>query len=67
MAKGTPDVVYTWYYNGQVLPSGKEYTMAGGNLTISPIERVHSGMYQCKAKNIRGELISAARLQVIGK
>ncbi len=65
VAKGTPTVTYTWYHNGKRLPVGPEYTMAGGNLTISPIElKEHPGMYQCKAKNIHGELLSAARLHV---
>eukprot|EP00794_Sanderia_malayensis_P006192 gene6192-6907_t len=65
VATGIPRVVYNWYYNGQKLPIGKEYTMAGGNLTISPVDTVHSGMYQCRASNVHGEILSSARLQVV--
>ena len=66
MANGLPSVTYSWYFNAQRLTIEKEYSIAGGNLTISPIERSHSGMYQCSASNIHGALISSARLQVIG-
>ena len=66
MASGLPKPSYTWFFNTKRIFTGKEYTIAGGNLTISPIEKLHSGMYQCSAKSIHGELMSSARLQVIG-
>ena len=66
-ASGVPEPTYSWYFNSKRILPGKEFTIAGGNLTISPIERLHSGMYQCSARNIHGELISSVRLQVIGR
>ncbi|XP_065067343.1 contactin-3-like isoform X2 [Rhopilema esculentum] len=65
LASGLPMPSYTWFFNTKRIFTGKEYTVAGGNLTISPIEKLHSGMYQCSAKSIHGELMSSARLQVI--
>ena len=66
-ATGLPVPTYTWFFNSKRILPGKEFAIAGGNLTISPIERLHSGMYQCVARNIHRELISSVRLQVIGK
>ena len=65
-ATGLPDPAYTWFFNSKRILPGKEFALAGGNLTISPIEKLHSGMYQCVARNIHRELISSIRLQVIG-
>jgi len=64
-ATGLPDPAYTWFFNSKRILPGKEFALAGGNLTISPIEKLHSGMYQCVARNIHRELISSIRLQVI--
>ena len=56
-ATSTPSPEYKWYKNSQLLTSDMyNHQIEGGNLTISNVNRLTSGVYQCEAYNYVGEL-----------
>uniref|UniRef100_A0A671SGX0 Contactin-4-like n=1 Tax=Sinocyclocheilus anshuiensis TaxID=1608454 RepID=A0A671SGX0_9TELE len=64
-ANGKPQPVYRWLKNGQPLVSQDRIRVDGGGLTISNINRMDSGMYQCLAENDNGVIYASAELKVV--
>ncbi|XP_019742951.1 contactin-5 [Hippocampus comes] len=66
-ARGNPPPTYSWYINGTQVDTraGFRYRLAEGNLIIANAsENADFGMYQCRAKNTFGTVLSRdARLQ----
>ncbi|CAL8379361.1 unnamed protein product [Boreogadus saida] len=61
-AQGMPPALYRWKLNGTVLSvksSGSHYSLSGGNLRISRLNKDHdAGTYQCLASNSFGTIVS---------
>ncbi|KAJ3602217.1 hypothetical protein NHX12_029976 [Muraenolepis orangiensis] len=61
-AQGKPPAVYRWKLNGTVISvksSGSHYSLSGGNLRISHLNKDHdAGTYQCLASNSLGTIVS---------
>uniref|UniRef100_A0A8C2L078 Contactin-4-like n=1 Tax=Cyprinus carpio TaxID=7962 RepID=A0A8C2L078_CYPCA len=64
-ANGKPQPVYRWLKNGQPLVSQDRIRVDGGGLTISNINLMDSGMYQCLAENDNGIIYASAELKVV--
>uniref|UniRef100_A0A8C2BD23 Contactin 4 n=1 Tax=Cyprinus carpio TaxID=7962 RepID=A0A8C2BD23_CYPCA len=64
-ANGKPQPVYQWLKNGQPLVSQDRIRVDGGALTISNINLMDSGMYQCLAENDNGIIYASAELKVV--
>uniref|UniRef100_A0A672NVV1 Contactin-4-like n=1 Tax=Sinocyclocheilus grahami TaxID=75366 RepID=A0A672NVV1_SINGR len=64
-ANGKPQPVYRWLKNGQPLVSQDRIRVDGGGLTISNINLMDSGMYQCLAENDNGVIYASAELKVV--
>uniref|UniRef100_A0A673LUY0 Contactin-4-like n=1 Tax=Sinocyclocheilus rhinocerous TaxID=307959 RepID=A0A673LUY0_9TELE len=64
-ANGKPQPVYRWLKNGQPLVSQDRICVDGGGLTISNINLMDSGMYQCLAENDNGVIYASAELKVV--
>ncbi|XP_061187796.1 contactin-like [Saccostrea echinata] len=64
-AYGIPQPTYTWYRNGQLLPSTGEMTITGNVLVIHILKEDQEGMYQCMAKNTHGVSTSGGQLRVL--
>uniref|UniRef100_A0A9J8BHM5 Contactin 4 n=1 Tax=Cyprinus carpio carpio TaxID=630221 RepID=A0A9J8BHM5_CYPCA len=64
-ANGKPQPVYQWLKNGQPLVSQDRIRVDGGGLTISNINLMDSGMYQCLAENDNGIIYASAELKVV--
>uniref|UniRef100_A0A672NDB8 Contactin-4-like n=1 Tax=Sinocyclocheilus grahami TaxID=75366 RepID=A0A672NDB8_SINGR len=64
-ANGKPQPVYRWLKNGQVTPLSDRIRVDGGGLTISNINLMDSGMYQCLAENDNGVIYASAELKVV--
>lgn len=51
-----------------ILPNDPDVTIKRNVLTISTADpKKHSGMYQCGATNVLGQVLSSAQLRVLGK
>ncbi|XP_061641405.1 contactin-3 [Phyllopteryx taeniolatus] len=60
-AEGSPTPQYRWSLNGTLIDLGNDYRrhMSGGSLIISNLDKDQdSGLYQCKAFNMRGSILS---------
>ncbi|XP_051777295.1 contactin-4-like isoform X3 [Erpetoichthys calabaricus] len=65
-ASGKPKPSYKWLKNGEPLETVEErIQVTNGALTISALNLLDSGMYQCVAENKYGEIYSTAELRVI--
>ncbi|RXN38388.1 contactin-4-like protein [Labeo rohita] len=64
-ANGKPQPVYRWLKNGQPLVSQDRIRVDGGGLTISNVNLMDSGMYQCLAENDNGVIYASAELKVV--
>ncbi|XP_065135845.1 contactin-4 [Paramisgurnus dabryanus] len=64
-ANGKPQPVYRWLKNGHPLISEDRIHVDGGRLTISNIDLMDSGMYQCLAENENGIIYASAELKVV--
>ncbi|VDI31183.1 contactin 1 [Mytilus galloprovincialis] len=67
LADGNPPPEYSWYRNGtMILPNDPDVTIKRNVLTISTADpKKHSGMYQCGATNVLGQVLSSAQLRVL--
>ncbi|XP_054706957.1 protein sidekick-like [Uloborus diversus] len=66
-ASGTPEPEVTWFRNAQKIDSnvsGRYEILQNGTLLISSLSGSDTGIYQCTAKNIAGEISASTWLHV---
>ncbi|XP_054728374.1 uncharacterized protein LOC129237572 [Anastrepha obliqua] len=66
-ATGNPRPVISWYHNGVPLNSSYTRYIIGNDLHIHSFDPIEAGIYQCFARNIAGEVYSAAELRFRNK
>ncbi|XP_007428286.1 contactin-6, partial [Python bivittatus] len=64
-ATGHPKPSYSWFKNGKPLISEERIQIENGTLTISMLNVLDSGLYQCVAENKYDSIYSNAELRVM--
>ncbi|OWF40124.1 protein sidekick-like [Mizuhopecten yessoensis] len=66
-ATGNPTPTIHWYFNGAdvaSLTSNKHTVQSDGTIVITALDLEDSGMYQCFAKNVAGEIVKSTWVKV---
>ncbi|XP_033096662.1 contactin-5-like [Anneissia japonica] len=68
-AESTETITYTWYRNGVEVIGTAKYVIGNGlkTLTVMDLQEDDDAMFQCKAENEFGLILSTAQLNVRGK
>uniref|UniRef100_A0A1A9W811 Ig-like domain-containing protein n=1 Tax=Glossina brevipalpis TaxID=37001 RepID=A0A1A9W811_9MUSC len=64
LATGNPRPVITWYHNGEPFNSSYTRYINANELYIPSFDPDESGIYQCFARNIAGEVYSSGELRL---
>ncbi|XP_029288438.1 contactin-4 isoform X2 [Cottoperca gobio] len=64
-ASGKPRPTYKWMKNGHPMTAEERIHVEAGRLTISRINLLDSGMYQCVAETEHGAVYASAELKVV--
>ncbi|XP_037825660.1 uncharacterized protein LOC119613700 [Lucilia sericata] len=63
LVTGNPRPTITWYHNGEVFNSSITRYINGNQLHIESFDPEESGIYQCFARNIAGEVYTAGEIR----
>ena len=61
---GTPPITYSWYYNGNLVDSPRDFS---GEIELRSVSTTDTGLYQCYAENSAGRDMRVFALNVKGK